>query len=164
MTNPRTEPLRAFGRRSKEILLLAAVVGALTGFGVAGFDSAVTAALDQLAKAPLWVVAIAPTIGLVLTAAALTWLGRDASPATTDEYLHAFHDSSYVLGVRELVARMVAGLATLCSGTPMGLEGPSLYLGAGLGDALHRRFPRAFSVENRRALLVAGAGAGVAAI
>jgi CIC family chloride channel protein len=158
------DPLRAFAHRSKEILLLAAIVGTVTGFGVAAFDSVVTAALDQLDKAPLWFVGTAPLLGLLVAAAALHWLGRDATPSTTDEYLHAFHEPTYVLGVRALFARMVAGLATLCSGAPMGLEGPSLYLGAGIGDELHRRFPRAFSVENRRALLVAGAGAGVAAI
>ncbi len=59
---------------------------------------------------------------------------------------------------------MVAGIATLGSGTPMGLEGPSLYLGASIGDALQHRFPRLFSAQNRRLLLVAGAAAGVAAI
>ena len=59
---------------------------------------------------------------------------------------------------------MAGGIATLASGAPMGLEGPSLYLGASLGDMLQQRFPRLFSAENRRTLLVAGAGAGVAAI
>ena len=59
---------------------------------------------------------------------------------------------------------MVAGIATLGSGAPMGLEGPSLYLGTGIGDTLQRRFPRLFSAQRRRLLLVAGAGAGVAAI
>jgi CIC family chloride channel protein len=59
---------------------------------------------------------------------------------------------------------MIAGTATLASGAPMGLEGPSLYLGSSLGAMLQRRFPRFFAAENRRLLLVAGAGAGVAAI
>ena len=59
---------------------------------------------------------------------------------------------------------MTAGIATLASGAPMGLEGPSLYLGSSVGDMLQRRFPRLFSAQNRRLLLVAGAGAGVAAI
>jgi CIC family chloride channel protein len=59
---------------------------------------------------------------------------------------------------------MIAGVATLGSGAPMGLEGPSLYLGSGIGDALQRLYPRIFSAQNRRLLLVAGAAAGVAAI
>jgi CIC family chloride channel protein len=78
--------------------------------------------------------------------------------------LLAFHDADHRLGIRDLVARMVAGIATLASGAPMGLEGPSLYLGASVGDILQQRLPRLFSPRARRLLLVAGAAAGVAAI
>src|SRR5262249_29936447 len=75
-----------------------------------------------------------------------------------------FHDSEHSLGLRALAARMVAGITTLASGAPMGLEGPSLYLGASIGDTLERRAPRLLSARNRRLLLVARAAAGVAAI
>jgi chloride channel protein, CIC family len=160
----RAVELRELAKRSKEVLLLAAVVGALTGLGVAGFDEAVTRGLDALDRAPLWLVAVSPFVGLSVAALALRWLGRGSSPSTADEYLHSFHDPSHRLRLQPLIARMIAGIATLASGAPMGLEGPSLYLGASLGDMLQRRFPRLFSAQNRRALLVAGAGAGVAAI
>jgi CIC family chloride channel protein len=155
--------LRAFARRSKEVLLLAAIVGAVTGLGVAGFEAAVTAGLDGLDHLPLWVVAVLPTLGLFVAAALLHWVGDDASPSTTDEYLLAFHEPAHKLGLRALVARMAAAISTLASGGPMGLEGPSLYLGAGIGDVLERRVPRLFATQ-RRVLLVAGAAAGVAAI
>ena len=62
------------------------------------------------------------------------------------------------------MARTLAGLATLGSGGPMGLEGPSLYAGAVVGSNLQRRLPRRFRDADRRVLLVAGAAAGVAAI
>lgn len=158
------EHSRDLVRRSKEALLLAAVVGAVTGLGVAGFDSAVTHGVDAMNSLPLWATAIAPLVGLSLAAATLHFVGPDASPATADEYLHAFHDPEYKLTLRPLLARMIAGIATLGSGAPMGLEGPSLYLGASVGDMLQQRFPRLFSSQRRRLLLVAGAGAGVAAI
>jgi CIC family chloride channel protein len=145
-------------------LLLAAIVGVATGFGVAGFDTVVTSGLDRLSELPLWVVALAPLLGLTVSALALHWIGRDTSPATADEYLLAFHRPAHRLGLRALVARMVAGMATLASGAPMGLEGPSIYLGAGLGDVLQQRLPRLFPMRARRILLVAGAAAGVAAI
>jgi CIC family chloride channel protein len=156
--------LRAFAQRSKEVLLIAAVVGTLTGLGVAGFEGAVTAGLDALDHAPLWVVAVLPLAGLTVSALALRWIGGGCSPSTADEYLLAFHDPDHHLRLRPLAARMIAGIATLASGAPMGLEGPSLYLGSSIGDTLQRRFPRLFSAQNRRLLLVAGAGAGVAAI
>ena len=59
---------------------------------------------------------------------------------------------------------MVAAIATLGSGAPMGLEGPSMYSGAVVGSNIQRRFPRVFSDADRRVLLVAGVAAGVAAI
>lgn len=155
---------RDLARRSREALLLAVFVGALTGLGVAGFDSAVNRGLEWLNGFPLWVTAVAPLVGLSAAALILRYAGRSASPSTADEYLRAFHDAEYELSMRQLLARMAAGIATLGSGAPMGLEGPSLYLGAGLGDTLQQRFPRLFSAQHRRLLLVAGAGAGVAAI
>ena len=124
------ERSRQLARRSREVVVLAGLVGAITGLGVAGFDSAVTGLLNQLNRLPLWAVAVAPPAGLGVAALALRWLGPSTSPSTADEYLHAFHDPSYPLPLRPLVARMVAGIATLGTGVPMGLEGPSLYLGA----------------------------------
>jgi CIC family chloride channel protein len=156
--------LRGLARQSKDVIVLAGVVGIATGLGVAGFEAAVVEGLDALATAPLWMIAIMPGVGLAVAAVVLRTLGGGCSTATTDEYLRAFHEEHHVLEPRPLVSRIVASIATLASGVPMGLEGPSLYLGAGLGDTLTRRFPRVFSVRNRRTLLVAGAAAGVAAI
>ncbi len=59
---------------------------------------------------------------------------------------------------------MVAALTTLGFGGAMGLEGPSLYLGASIGTLLQQRFRRWLGSPDRRVLLVAGAAAGVAAI
>ena len=98
-----------------------------------------------------------------MAALALTWIGG-APLRDRRQYLLAFHDPDHRLGVRGFAARMVAGIATLGSGAPMGLEGPSLYLGASVGDILQQRLPRVFTPRARRLLLVAGAAAGVAAI
>jgi CIC family chloride channel protein len=155
---------RRLARPAREVLFLAAVVGAVTGLAVAGFDTVVTGAIEHLNRQPLWAIALAPAIGLCLAAITLRWLGRSSSPATADEYLEAFHDPDHPLQARPLAARMIAGIATLGSGAPMGLEGPSLYLGATVGDTLQRRLPRLFPAQARRVLLVAGAAAGVAAI
>jgi hypothetical protein len=51
------------GQRSGRVLLLAAIVGALTGLGVAGFEEVVVRGLDALADLPLWAIALAPTLG-----------------------------------------------------------------------------------------------------
>ncbi len=75
-----------------------------------------------------------------------------------------FHDPAVPLSMRGLAARMTASITTLGFGGAMGLEGPSLYLGATLGSQAQRCLPRLFRDADRQLLMVAGAAAGVAAI
>jgi CIC family chloride channel protein len=161
----RTGELRDLVRRSREVVLLAAVTGAVTGLFVRFFEYVVVELVfDRILHGPLWVGAIAPGIGLMLSAILLKTVGKGASPATSDEYLRAFHDPEYPLRVRAFVGRMAAAVTTLGSGGAMGLEGPSMYGGSALGAMIQRRLPSAFRGVDHRTLLVAGAAAGVAAI
>ena len=92
------------------------------------------------------------------------YIGGGVSPATADEYLRAFHEPDHRLGWRRSSARMIAAVATLGAGAPMGLEGPSIYTGATIGSDHAATVPAASADADRRVLLVAGAAAGVAAI
>src|SRR5258708_5770765 len=106
-TGSRRAELRQLATRSREVLLLAAIVGAATGLGVALFDTVVTKSLEWVDRLPLWAAAILPLIGLSVAAASLRWIGPSGSPATADEYLHAFHDPDHTLQLRPLIARMI---------------------------------------------------------
>jgi CIC family chloride channel protein len=160
----RRDEIFELATRSRQVLLLAAAVGAVTGFLVAGFETVVAdVLLERVLDLPLWAIALAPTAGLVLATLSLRWLGDRAGPGTTDEYIKAFHHPAHGLRVRSAVARITAAVATLGSGGAMGMEGPSMLMGAVVGATTHERLPRSIRGE-RRALLVAGAAAGVAAI
>ena len=151
--------------RSHQVVSLAAVTGVLTGLIVALFDRLVVDVLfEHVLKLRPWLIAVLPALGLLLALGVRKTIGRGASPATADEYLHAFHDEDYELEWRPFIARTIAAVLTLGAGGPMGLEGPSLYSGATIGAKLQRRLPRSFRDADRRVLLVAGAAAGVAAI
>ncbi len=156
--------LRELVRRSREVILLAAVTGVVTGLAVRGFEFLVHELYVRVLDAPLWWSATAPAIGLVSAALILQTVGGGASPATSDEYLRAFHDPAYRLRPRYLVARIMASITTLGSGGSLGLEGPSLYGGSAIGAMIQRRLPGPFRGTDHRTLLVAGAAAGVAAI
>ncbi len=150
-------------------MLLAALTGVLTGLVVAAFDVAVVdGALERVGAAPLWVAAVLPTAGLAVAAVVLRLgggrSGPPITPGTADEYVRAYHDPAHRLGLRRMGVRLAASLATLGSGAPMGMEGPALYAGASIGDALQRRLPAPLRSAEPRTLLVAGAAAGVAAI
>ncbi len=161
----RAKEFRSLVRRSREVVLLAAVTGAVTGLFVYFFEYFVTEVLlDAVLNGPLWFGAIAPGLGLVLSAIILRTVGAGASPATSDEYLRSFHDSEYPLRFRAFLGRILAAVTTLGFGGAMGLEGPSMYGGSALGSLIQRRLPAAFRGADYRTLLVAGAAAGVSAI
>jgi len=157
--------IAGFARRSREVLLLAALTGALTGAGVAAFEwIAGRQGLERLYGLPVAVQIASPGIGLVLAAAALRFVARGASPATSDEYIRNFHDRSRSLDLRPFWGRMLASTATLATGGALGFEGPSIYVGAAAGSGLQERFRRIFTLTDAKVLMVAGAAAGVAAI
>jgi CIC family chloride channel protein len=146
-------------------VVLAAITGVVTGFAVAAFDwIVVDVLLRHLFELSPWVVAWMPLVGLVLSWLALRHVARSRDSGTTDLYLKAFHDPHRPLLLRELPGRALAAIATPGLGGAMGLEGGSLYFGAGIGGFLQRRFPRFTAGSTRQVLMVAGAAAGVAAI
>jgi CIC family chloride channel protein len=159
----RRAELSELARRSREVIVMAAMVGAATGAIVAGFDQLVVEIiLPRVGSAPLWMAALLPILGLFVSAIVLQRARLGAG--TADEYLHSYHEPTHRLTVRDLAVRMSAAVATLGSGAPMGLEGPALYTGATVGAAIQRRLPRPFRDADHRTLLVAGAAAGIAAI
>lgn len=159
------DELRTLTRRSAPRLAVAAATGVVVGLAVAVFDQVVAEQiLPEVFEAPLWVVAIAPGIGLLVAAIVLLSVGGGTSPSTADEYLREFHDPAARTSPRQLGARLLAAVATVGSGGPMGLEGPSIHIGASAGGWIQRRAPRLFRGTDRRTLMVAGAAAAVAAI
>src|SRR6476620_2877152 len=84
----------ALARRSREVVLLAAVTGAFTGLGVALFERVVIDVLfDHVSKLSPWLLAFVPGFGLLFAALALRCVARSKDPATADAYLRAFHDA-----------------------------------------------------------------------
>ena len=158
------DELRSLAVRSRQVVLLAAITGAVTGLAVSLYELVVVEVLiDTVLNAPIWAQGLIPVVGLAITAVILRYGGPNATPSTSDEYIKRFHDPGERLSVRRAAARITASIATLGSGGALGLEGPSIYLGATIGSRIHHRLPPRFRGESRT-LLVAGAAAGVAAI
>jgi CIC family chloride channel protein len=161
----RREELRNLLARTHQFVLAAVIVGAITGLAVAAFERlTVDVVFDRgIAKLPLWLLAFAPGVGFAITTLWLRMVGRGLSPSTADEYLDAFHTGT-PLRMRDLAHRLVGAVATLGTGGALGLEGPSIYVGATLGAAMQRRFRRLLGGGDPNVLIVAGAAAGIAAI
>lgn len=140
-------------------------VGVVVGLLVVAFEEVVELMLDFLFDRPLWQQALAPSLGLFAAWLLLRFLGgRDATPATSDEYIRAFHERSPRMSLRHFPAKMLAGISTIGFGGALGMEGPSVYAGASTAHHLQRILGRFFRREEAKMLLTAGAAAGVAAI
>ena len=161
----RRTQFRSLASNSRQIIVASAIVGAATGLTVVGFERlTVNIVFDRLvAHLPLWLLAFAPGIGLAVATMWLRGPGRGLSPSTADSYLQSFHQQT-PLRLRDLAHRMVAAVATLSTGGAMGLEGPSIYLGATIGSVAQQHLRRLLRGADPNLLLVAGAAAGIAAI
>lgn len=147
------------------MMLLSIATGALVGLLVAGFEQlTVEVLLELLLEGPLWWQASAPAVGLVGAVVILRYLGRGATPSTSDEYVRAFHERHPRLPISQLPAKLLAGVATIGLGGSMGLEGPSVYAGATVGHSTQGVFGRWLRREETKMLLTAGAAAGIAAV
>ena len=152
--------------RAHKILLLSGLTGIVVGLVVALLDKATLDWLaDPMSHQPLWLRAAGPAIGLLVAWAALGALTDKASPDTTDEYVRSFHRSpAEAPDHAPALGRSVAGVGTVGYGGALSLEGPAIYLGTVIGGWLQARFSRLFSREDARALMVAGAAAGMSAV
>jgi CIC family chloride channel protein len=144
--------------------MLSVAVGTVTGASVAVLNLVI----ERLAWGPLsgrdalWIAAL-PLLGLTASTAILSRT-PDRSTDTTEEYIGVFHAPRAHIGVGDGMLRLAASIATISLGGSMGLEGPSIFLGAMVGDVAERKFRNLFDRDDARMLLVAGAAAGISAI
>src|SRR5262249_38911085 len=141
-----------------------ASIGTATGACVAAATALVEGeALGRLAALPgLLPVACTP-LALLATLGVAVWVTRAARPSTAELYIATYHDPSARIPLRQLPGRVLAAATTVGFGGAQGLESPSALIGAGFGDALGRgRW--GLKDEEARALMIAGASAGISAV
>ena len=156
---------RFFSQGRTPVLALSIATGVTVAALIAAFEVITSELLlEQVSNRPIWQIALAPALGLLLTGFILRFLGRNTNSGTSDEFIRAFHDRKPRLPLRELPIKLLAGIATIGFGGALGLEGPSIYAGSTTGLTIADRFQRWLKREDVRILLTAGAAAGVAAV
>jgi CIC family chloride channel protein len=109
-----------------------------------------------------WMLLIVPTVGGLLSGVLVFTLAPEAEGHGTDAAIAAYHYHQGQIRPRVPLVKIVASALTLGSGGSGGREGPIAQIGAGFGSflgGLLRLRP-----AERRILMAAGMGAGVAAI
>lgn len=165
------EDYLAVSQQRRRVLPRAALVGLAAGLMAALFRLSLSGA-DGLRNAMLawahtwpWVGWVAPVVygagGAALSVALVRRLAPEASGSGIPHLEAVLHRFRTLVWQRVLPVKFIAGVLALGSGLAMGREGPTVQMGGATGDAiaqLLRSRPR-----ERRTLIAAGAGAGLAA-
>jgi CIC family chloride channel protein len=186
------EFLELGGRRLRpqaRLLGLSLLVGVIAGLGAVAFQSAcqivshyslgavahyypagpaneppVIPETPQEEKQPLspWWLLLVPVAGGILSGFLVYTFAPEAEGHGTDAAIAAYHQGGGVIRPRVPLVKIIASALTLGTGGSGGREGPIAQIGAGFGSflgGLLRLRP-----AERRVLMAAGMGAGVAAI
>ena len=109
-----------------------------------------------------WLLLVIPPIGGLISGWIVFRFAPEAEGHGTDSVIAAYHHKQGAMRARVPLVKMVASAITLGTGGSGGREGPIAQIGAGFGSVvaklLHMR------TADRRILLAAGMGAGIAAI
>ena len=150
------------------ILLPASVaVGVVTGLLVT--------ALRYLTNNLMWerllatgngaLICLVPAAGILLSGLLLRYFADRPDVHDAEAYLEAYHHGRADTRLGSFTAKVAAAIATVGFGGAAGLEGPSLYIGSSLAGWSAGRLRRfGLSKEGLKALLVAGAAAGISAV
>jgi CIC family chloride channel protein len=172
-------------RRQARLMGLALVVGVISGLGAVLFFTACQVvthyALDAVAgyrpeppkgEPPMfadtlrpftpWLLLVVPTIGGVLSGVLVYTVAPEAEGHGTDAAIAAYHYRHGRIRLRVPLVKIVASALTLGTGGSGGREGPIAQIGAGFGSFLGGLLQ--LRPLERRILMAAGMGAGVAAI
>jgi CIC family chloride channel protein len=170
------------------LLALAGLVGVVAGLGAVAFYVATRAvehyALGSIAgydaqprpggepamawlspekhSLHLWLLVLVPTVGGLLSGILVFTLAPEAEGHGTDSAIAAYHYRQGQIRPRVPLVKIVASALTLGTGGSGGREGPIAQIGAGFGSVLGDLL-RLRPVE-RRILMAAGMGSGIAAI
>jgi CIC family chloride channel protein len=109
-----------------------------------------------------WLLLLIPTVGGILSGLLVFTLAPEAEGHGTDSAIAAYHYHQGQIRPRVPLVKIVASALTLGTGGSGGREGPIAQIGAGFGSFLGALFR--LRPAERRVLMAAGMGAGVAAI
>jgi CIC family chloride channel protein len=174
-------------RAQARLLSLAVLVGIVAGLGaivfylatriaehyfltgIVGYQPMRPAGEAELTWLPVWGTAfrpwlllIVPTVGGLLSGLLVFTFAPEAEGHGTDSVIDAYHRKQGQIRPRVPLIKIVASAITIGTGGSGGREGPIAQIGAGFGSLLANLLR--LSVADRRILMAAGMGAGIAAI
>ena len=109
-----------------------------------------------------WLLLVVPTVGGLLSGWLVYTFAPEAEGHGTDSVIDSYHRKQGQIRPRVPLIKIVASALTIGTGGSGGREGPIAQIGAGFGSLLANLLR--LSIADRRILMAAGMGAGIAAI
>ncbi|MGQ9574167.1 MAG: chloride channel protein [Thermoguttaceae bacterium] len=109
-----------------------------------------------------WLLLVVPTLGGLLSGGLVFSVAPEAEGHGTDAVIAAYHHHQGQIRPRVPLVKIVASAVTIGTGGSGGREGPIAQIGAGFGAGLSNLLR--LRGADRRVLMAAGMGAGIAAI
>ncbi len=150
-------------REDQVFLLVTLLIGALVGLTVVAFivlTERFGARIDATVAAA-WRRLVVPIVGSLSMGFLLFKYFPDARGSGVPQTKAALYARGGVISLRTVFGKFFCTSATLASGIPLGREGPSVQVGAGIASVLGRKL--GLSPEKIKALIPVGAAAAVAA-
>jgi CIC family chloride channel protein len=175
-------------RREIRLMILSVLVGGATGIGAVAFYAATVIAArvalgggagywpepspggEPVLPWPAvahhdfipWLLLVIPAVGGILSGLLVWTFAPEAEGHGTDAAIKAYHEKDGYIRPRVPVIKTLASALTIGSGGSGGREGPIAQIGAGIGSMLANLLR--LSPAERRVLMAAGVGAGIAAV
>jgi len=155
--------VRMHEREDQVFLVLALVIGALTGLAVVAFILLTERAGMRLypAGGAPWRRLLFPVVGSLGIGYLLFRYFPNARGSGVPQTKAALYARDGFISLRTVLGKFFCTSATLASGIPLGREGPSVQVAAGIASVLGRRL--GLRPEKVKALLPVGAAAAIAA-
>jgi CIC family chloride channel protein len=158
-----------YSRHVGKWLLVAPLIGIVTGFVVV---LEVVVILHGMWSFLLprycthhWMIIPGVMAGFGATGLIMRYLTPDPDLHSTDEVVRSYHEHRGDIDLRSYWPKLLASATTIGFGGSVGLEGPSIYAGAGVGSWLWTTLRgHALSRADRQIMLISGAAAGLAAV
>src|ERR1700724_4525192 len=150
-------------REGQVITVLALVIGVLTGLAVVAFILLTERLGMRLypVGSSAWRRVLIPVAGSLAMGYLLFRYFPDARGSGVPQTKAALFARDGVITLRTVLGKFFCTSATLASGIPLGREGPSAQVGAGIASLLGRRL--GLRPENVKALIPVGTAAAIAA-
>lgn len=147
------------------LIVVGAIVGALTGLGAVAFDQALEYVGEHVRHAQevsIWMLILAPVVGMGLSGVLIRLFASDAKGHGVPQVMKALIKLGGIIRWPTGVTKSIASILTVGSGGSGGTEGPIIQIGATVGSVVGQRLR--LSREHMVTLVGCGAAAGISSI